>query len=155
MFCCHTSALNSVYGRDVATQRRLRTLQGGAMRLTANGLPPFDAATATYDIADPRNAELPGTFALHTLLLREHNRKATQLTAPFTDDKGTAHPSFLAYIQQACGCQPTDCTTVRTLHLATHAVRGSIPLKLCVIIYKRSSLLYPEVVTRAQAQLLV
>ncbi|KAG5175954.1 heme peroxidase [Tribonema minus] len=99
--------LDVIYGRDEATARALRDTAGGGggssryMALSAAGLPLWDRAAARWRIADQRNARLRGTFALHALLLREHNRRAAEFT-----------PAYLARLQAATpeGCQPKDCT---------------------------------------------
>ncbi|CAM9649726.1 unnamed protein product, partial [Chrysoparadoxa australica] len=73
--------LGSVYGHDRATTDSLLAPldpsnptgpRSAKMLLTENGLPEF--VDGRWLIADQRRAELLGTLALHTLLLREHNR---------------------------------------------------------------------------------
>jgi hypothetical protein len=80
------------------------------MNLTANGLPHSvlgaDGVTLEWLIADQRSAQHPGTLALHTLLLREHNRRVAEFT-----------PEYLQQLEAQYGCQPKPCTQVLALHL--------------------------------------
>ncbi|CAN0570873.1 unnamed protein product, partial [Ectocarpus sp. 12 AP-2014] len=65
--------LDWLYGRDEATSASLRTEDGGYMNMTDDELPHL-LDDGTWLVADQRPARLPVTFALMTLLLREHNR---------------------------------------------------------------------------------
>ncbi|CBN76582.1 peroxinectin precursor [Ectocarpus siliculosus] len=65
--------LDWMYGRDEATSASLRTEDGGYMNMTNDELPHL-LDDGTWLVADQRPARLPVTFALMTLLLREHNR---------------------------------------------------------------------------------
>ncbi|KAG5175778.1 heme peroxidase, partial [Tribonema minus] len=101
--------LDGIYGRTQAVADSLRTFTDGKMKLAPSGLPLFDAATNTYLIADQRNAQLPGTLALHALLLREHNWRAGNLTGPVTID-GTPYARYVDYVEDWLGCTPIPCT---------------------------------------------
>ncbi|CAM9402421.1 unnamed protein product [Chrysoparadoxa australica] len=79
--------LDSLYGRDEATLFRLRAplnpnepdgARSAKMLLTEQGL-PFYHADGGWLIANPRRQETLGTLALHTLLLREHNRRVDEM----------------------------------------------------------------------------
>ncbi|KAG5188819.1 hypothetical protein JKP88DRAFT_267494 [Tribonema minus] len=103
--------LDFVYGRDLAKRATLRNGTSCAMKLDDYGLPLFDTATQEWTIADQRSAQLPGTLALHALLLREHNRRCAELggSAP----NGTDYSSFLEYLEGESGggcrvCNETD-----------------------------------------------
>jgi Animal haem peroxidase len=76
------------------------------MNLTADGLPhsvlSADGVSRAWLIADQRSAQHPGTLALHTLLLREHNRRVAEFT-----------PQYLQQLEEQYGCQPKPCTQVR------------------------------------------
>ncbi|CAM9319824.1 unnamed protein product, partial [Pylaiella littoralis] len=65
--------LDFLYGRTAEEAEVLRTLEGGLMKVTARGV-PYQNADGTWLIADQRTARFPVTFALHTVLLLEHNR---------------------------------------------------------------------------------
>eukprot|EP00611_Tribonema_gayanum_P016477 TRINITY_DN286_c1_g1_i4.p1 TRINITY_DN286_c1_g1~~TRINITY_DN286_c1_g1_i4.p1 ORF type:complete len:1707 (+),score=517.78 TRINITY_DN286_c1_g1_i4:250-5121(+) len=81
------------------------------MKLDDYGLPLFDTATQEWTIADQRSAQLPGTLALHALLLREHNRRCAELGGPAPN--GTDYTTFLEYLEGESGggcrvCNETD-----------------------------------------------
>eukprot|EP00903_Cladosiphon_okamuranus_P015565 g14370.t1 len=65
--------LDFVYGRSAEEAEALRTMENGFMNVTETGV-PFQNADGTWLIADQRSAKYPVTFALHILLLLEHNR---------------------------------------------------------------------------------
>eukprot|EP00903_Cladosiphon_okamuranus_P012613 g11801.t1 len=65
--------LDWIYGRDEEAAAALRTQDGGHLNLTDDELPHL-LSEGTWLVADQRPAKLPVTFALMTLLLREHNR---------------------------------------------------------------------------------
>ncbi|CBJ26336.1 peroxinectin precursor [Ectocarpus siliculosus] len=67
--------LDFVYGRseDEAAALRSSADGDGFMALTENGL-PYVNDDGTWLIADQRSAQFPVTFALHVMLLLEHNR---------------------------------------------------------------------------------
>ncbi|CAM9534507.1 unnamed protein product [Ascophyllum nodosum] len=65
--------LDFVYGRSEEEAEALRTLEGGTMNITASGV-PFQNEDGTWLIADQRTAKFPVTFALHIMLLLDHNR---------------------------------------------------------------------------------
>ncbi len=89
-----------IYGSDAATAAKLRTFQGGKLKLDANGLLPENNSTnfptgtvplvndahrvpdnelmAAGDVRANENIELT---SLHTLFVREHNRWADRLKA--------------------------------------------------------------------------
>ncbi len=89
-----------IYGSDAATAMKLRTLQGGKLKLDADGMLPENNATnfpngtvplvndahrvpdnqllAAGDVRANENIELT---SLHTLFVREHNRWADRLKA--------------------------------------------------------------------------
>jgi Animal haem peroxidase len=95
---------HSVYGRNETVATSLRTLHNGTMKLTPDGLPlqqRDDTGELKWLLADDRSASLLGTLVLHTLLLREHNRRALQFTS-----------EFLAQLQQQFNCTPKACTEV-------------------------------------------
>ena len=98
----------SIYGRSNKTAQLLRG-EGALMNLTAEGLPhsvlAADGVTRQWLIADQRSAQHPGTLALHTLLLREHNRRVAEIT-----------PDYLQMLEVQYGCQPKPCTQVGTLY---------------------------------------
>ncbi|KAG5179290.1 hypothetical protein JKP88DRAFT_349982 [Tribonema minus] len=103
--------LDFVYGRDLAKRATLRNGTSCAMKLDDYGLPLFDTATQEWTIADQRSAQLPGTLALHALLLREHNRRCAELGGPAPN--GTDYSSFLEYLEGESGggcrvCNETD-----------------------------------------------
>jgi hypothetical protein len=84
-----------VYGTDNATASFLRTFSGGLLKTTMlNGLelPPINTAnlpvednanhyntSQLYLLGDVRGNENPALTALHTLFIREHNRRAREL----------------------------------------------------------------------------
>jgi hypothetical protein len=80
-----------VYGSDAARARSLRTLDGtGRLRTSAGGLLPFNApslpnsggaAPTSFLAGDVRVNEQVGLIAVHTLFMREHNRKAAEIAA--------------------------------------------------------------------------
>ncbi|CAM9558139.1 unnamed protein product [Pylaiella littoralis] len=86
--------LDFVYGRTAEEAEVLRTLEGGFMNITARGT-PYQNADGTWLIADQRTARYPATFALHIVLLLEHNRCCVEVApgANYVDDEG---------IYQAC-----------------------------------------------------
>lgn len=95
--------LDFLYGRTADIAASLRELEGGRMKLTAEGLPltvtdPTTGVTS-WLLGDQRTAQNIQTLALHVILLREHNRRTTELTG-----------DFLAEVQDAYGCNPTPCT---------------------------------------------
>ncbi len=89
-----------IYGSDATTAAALRTMQGGKLKLDANGMLPLNNAAnfpngtvplvndahrvadnelfAAGDVRANENIELTG---LHTLFVREHNRQADRLAA--------------------------------------------------------------------------
>eukprot|EP01083_Nonionella_stella_P139832 427403_1 len=86
--------LSTVYGSDLARQRKLRLHRHGLMRFQRiNGeeflpfnseLPePVEMAMGnlpnTFAAGDPRANEQPGLTAMHVLFLREHNRLAREI----------------------------------------------------------------------------
>ncbi|CAM9633673.1 unnamed protein product, partial [Hapterophycus canaliculatus] len=74
---------------DAATA--LRTPTGGYLNLTDDELPHL-LADGTWLVADQRPARFPVTFALMTLLLREHNRCCDEMAPdwdPEADDEDT------------------------------------------------------------------
>jgi Animal haem peroxidase len=94
----------SVYGRNETVATSLRTLHNGTMKLSKDGLPLLQRdgkGELKWLLADDRSASLLGTLVLHTVLLREHNRRALQFT-----------PEYLAKLQQQFGCTPKPCTEV-------------------------------------------
>ncbi|MCO6454034.1 MAG: hypothetical protein J5I93_01860 [Pirellulaceae bacterium] len=89
-----------VYGSDAARARALRTLDGsGKLKTSGGGLLPLNdldhfpegplandnagplPASQLYVAGDVRASENPALSALHTLLVREHNRRADELSA--------------------------------------------------------------------------
>jgi Animal haem peroxidase len=107
----HTTTVScdcSIYGRSNETAALLRG-EGALMNLTADGLPHSvigaDGVSREWLIADQRSAQHPGTLALHTLLLREHNRRVAEFT-----------PEYLQQLEAQYGCQPKPCTQVVSLH---------------------------------------
>jgi len=95
-----------LYGSDPCRARDLRVLEGGRMRIMRHPgsrvfkdlmprtrqNPECDSAIGRcFHTGDGRNNEQPGLTALHTVLLREHNRLADQLVAinPHWDDERT------------------------------------------------------------------
>jgi hypothetical protein len=95
------------------------------MNLTADGLPhsvlAADGVSRQWLIADQRSAQRPGTLALHTLLLREHNRRVAEIT-----------PAYLQQLEAQYGCQPKPCTQVRCYSLTTTV---HLPLMLSYLCY--------------------
>ncbi|CAN5379748.1 hypothetical protein BH09PLA1_BH09PLA1_35060 [soil metagenome] len=67
-----------VYGSDAATAASLRTLVGGKLKTSAGNLLPLDAG-GFFMAGDVRANENIELTAVQTLLMREHNRLATQL----------------------------------------------------------------------------
>jgi len=79
------------YGSDKCEQKGLRTFKGGELRSTRNlrGKPLLPTEAENHECkapsgrcftgGDTRASEQPGLAALHTLLLREHNRVANEL----------------------------------------------------------------------------
>eukprot|EP00611_Tribonema_gayanum_P018099 TRINITY_DN31168_c0_g1_i1.p1 TRINITY_DN31168_c0_g1~~TRINITY_DN31168_c0_g1_i1.p1 ORF type:complete len:434 (-),score=102.81 TRINITY_DN31168_c0_g1_i1:17-1318(-) len=99
--------LDSIYGRD-ANDTSLRTGVGGAMRLSDTGLPLWNVTTRQFLVADQRNAQLPGTFALTALLLREHNRRAANLTAAPPPWLNSTHAQYVDHLWEQ-GCDDSAC----------------------------------------------
>ncbi|CAM9989804.1 unnamed protein product, partial [Ascophyllum nodosum] len=64
--------LDFMYGRSVEAAEALRTMENGYMNLTEDGM-PVQNDDGTWLIGDQRTAAFPVTFALHIILLREHN----------------------------------------------------------------------------------
>eukprot|EP00904_Undaria_pinnatifida_P011388 jgi/Undpi1/737/HiC_scaffold_10.g04201.m1 len=75
--------LDWLYGRDEDSATALRTLESGYLNLTAEELPHL-LPDGTWLVADQRPTTIPVTFALMTLLLREHNR-CCDIYAPLWD----------------------------------------------------------------------
>jgi hypothetical protein len=86
-----------IYGSDVETANKLRSFQGGLLKMSANGLLPLNTAenfptgTVAQANANPtisssqlfatgevRSNENPELTSLHTIFAREHNRLAAQ-----------------------------------------------------------------------------
>ncbi|CAM9820602.1 unnamed protein product, partial [Ectocarpus sp. 4 AP-2014] len=65
--------LDFVYGRSAEEAELLRTMEDGFMNVTDSGV-PFQNEDGTWLMADQRPAQYPVTFALHIMLLLEHNR---------------------------------------------------------------------------------
>jgi hypothetical protein len=74
--------LDSLYGRTAAEALILREEAGGRMLLTQQGL-PMRTSSGSWMVADGRTGQHLGLLALHTLLLREHNRFAAKLADEF------------------------------------------------------------------------
>jgi len=89
-----------VYGSDTLRARALRAIDGsGRLKMTSDGMLPLNNLTSFPNgvlanenkgqfpndqlpvAGDVRAAEFPGLTALHTLLAREHNRKADEIKA--------------------------------------------------------------------------
>ncbi|CAM9145144.1 unnamed protein product [Ectocarpus sp. 8 AP-2014] len=71
--------LDFVYGRSEEDAATLRSSDGnGFMAVTERGLPYLND-DGTWLIADQRTARFPVTFALHVVLLREHNRCCVEI----------------------------------------------------------------------------
>ncbi|CAM9869802.1 unnamed protein product, partial [Ectocarpus sp. 12 AP-2014] len=71
--------LDFVYGRSEEDAATLRSSDGnGFMAVTEKGLPYLND-DGTWLIADQRTARFPVTFALHAVLLREHNRCCVEI----------------------------------------------------------------------------
>ncbi|CAM9150376.1 unnamed protein product [Ectocarpus sp. 12 AP-2014] len=71
--------LDFVYGRSEEDAGTLRSSDGnGFMAVTEKGLPYLNG-DGTWLIADQRTARFPVTFALHVVLLREHNRCCVEI----------------------------------------------------------------------------
>ena len=95
----HYLDASMVYGSTLETQRQLRSGQGGrlnALRERGRDFLPLgneqDCAADSrgcFVAGDPRDNHVPALTALHTLLLREHNRIADTLAAsnPSWDDE--------------------------------------------------------------------
>eukprot|EP00752_Nemacystus_decipiens_P002581 g2416.t2 len=71
--------LDFVYGRSEEEAQEFRELEGGRMSLTDDELPLRSADGESWLIADQRTARFPVTFALHVVLLREHNRCCVEI----------------------------------------------------------------------------
>jgi len=72
-----------VYGSDAATAASLRSFSGGRMLVTAHAtgdLLPMDVSS-NFLAGDPRVNEQIGLISVHTLLVREHNYWADQISA--------------------------------------------------------------------------
>ncbi|CAN0260725.1 unnamed protein product, partial [Discosporangium mesarthrocarpum] len=80
--------LDFVYGRDQETADALRLKENGMMVLTEDGLPER-LSDGSWRLADQRSAEYPLTFALHTLLLRDHNRCCEEQAPTWEDLDGS------------------------------------------------------------------
>ncbi|CAM9394854.1 unnamed protein product, partial [Laminaria digitata] len=65
--------LDFMYGRSEEQAKVFRSLEGGLMNVTDAGV-PFQNTDGTWMIPDQRTARFPVTFALHVMLLLEHNR---------------------------------------------------------------------------------
>eukprot|EP00904_Undaria_pinnatifida_P011027 jgi/Undpi1/7054/HiC_scaffold_21.g09528.m1 len=82
--------LDFMYGRTEKEAKGFRTMDGGLMNVTDTGV-PFQNADGTWMIPDQRTARFPVTFALHIMLLKEHNRCCAEV-APvkgFEEDEET------------------------------------------------------------------
>ncbi|CAM9342758.1 unnamed protein product [Discosporangium mesarthrocarpum] len=87
--------LDFVYGRDQETADSLRTKEGGMMILTEHGM-PVQMADSSWLLADQRTAMYPLTFALHTLLLREHNSCCVSKASGFDGVDGSDESFYQA-----------------------------------------------------------
>ncbi|KAG5175833.1 hypothetical protein JKP88DRAFT_283324 [Tribonema minus] len=105
--CTGVSMYDNIYGRD-ANDTSLRTGVGGAMRLSDAGLPVWNVTTRQFLVADQRNAQLPGTFTLTALLLREHNRRAANLTAAPPPWLNSTHTQYVDHLWEQ-GCDDSAC----------------------------------------------
>ncbi|CBJ27734.1 peroxidase [Ectocarpus siliculosus] len=65
--------LDFVYGRSKDAADALRTFDGGMLSMADDNM-PIKNSDGTWLIADQRTARFPLTFALHVVLLLEHNR---------------------------------------------------------------------------------
>ena len=68
-----------VYGSDAVTAATLRTLSGGRLKTSDGDLLPTDAA-GFFVAGDVRVNENPELTSLQSLFVREHNRKADQIS---------------------------------------------------------------------------
>jgi hypothetical protein len=75
---------SQLYGSDEATQRSVRSGQGGKLILTDEGLLPIDPATGMERTGFVRNWWV-GLGMMHTLFAREHNAICEHLHAAYPD----------------------------------------------------------------------
>jgi hypothetical protein len=72
---------SQIYGSDPATAARLRTFQGGKLRIDEDGLLP--AAADGFEDTGTRNNWWVGLALMHNLFAKEHNAIAEQLAATY------------------------------------------------------------------------
>jgi hypothetical protein len=75
---------SQVYGSDATVARKLRTLQGGRLRVEATGQLPVDPASGIHFSGFTDNWWV-GLAMLHTLFTLEHNHICDRLAAVYTD----------------------------------------------------------------------
>eukprot|EP00904_Undaria_pinnatifida_P011028 jgi/Undpi1/7055/HiC_scaffold_21.g09529.m1 len=82
--------LDFMYGRSEEEAKGFRTMEGGLMNVTDTGV-PFQNVDGTWMIPDQRTARFPVTFALHIMLLKEHNRCCVEVAPDngFEEDEET------------------------------------------------------------------
>ena len=90
---------SNVYGSDDTRANALRTFEGGKLKTSDGDLLPFNtdglpnamSTSSNFFLAgDVRANEQPSLTALHTLFVREHNRRAEEIASEnpdFTDDE--------------------------------------------------------------------
>jgi Animal haem peroxidase len=89
---------SQIYGSSLELQQRLRTMQGGKLRLDGKGCLPLDEATGTELTGFITDTNWAPLVMLHTLFVREHNAICDALQAAYprwSDDELFGHARLI------------------------------------------------------------